>query len=112
MPVTTRQTNGVTILDVSGAVTAGEGSGQLHGAVNNALKGGATQILMNWNGCTHVDSSGIGEFIASHASVTNKGGTLKLAALPPKVQTALNVTKLNNVVETHDTEDAGVASFK
>ena len=112
MPVTTRQANGVTILNVSGAVTAGEGSGQLHGAVKNALKGGATQILMNWQGSTILDSSGIGECIASHASVTNKGGTLKMAALPPKVQTALNVTKLNNVCETYDTEDQAVASFK
>jgi anti-sigma B factor antagonist len=111
MPVTTRQTNGVTILDVSGKVTAGEGSGQVRSAVNTALSGGATKILLNIKDTTTLDSSGIGEFMSSYASVTGKGGTLKLASPPPKVQDTLNVTKLNNVIETHDTEDEAVKSF-
>lgn len=111
MPVTTRQTNGVTILDVSGPITAGEGAGQLHSAVNNALNAGATSVLLNWADTTTIDSTGVGEFISSYASVTNKGGTLKSASLPPKVQDVLNITKLNNVVEVYPTEDEAVKSF-
>ena len=112
MPVTTRQANGITVLDVSGPITADGSGGQVHSAVQQAVQAGTKNILLHLGGVAMVDSSGIGECIASLASVTNKGGTLKMAAVPPKVQDVLNVTKLNNVIETHDTEDAAVASFK
>ncbi|WP_395675376.1 STAS domain-containing protein [Inquilinus sp.] len=111
MPVTTRQSNGVTILDVAGKVTIDIGAVQLREAVQGALNGGAKNILLNVKDMTTVDSSGIGEFISSYTGATNRGGALKLLSVPPKLYDTLVITQLLTVFEIYDNEDEAVASF-
>ena len=111
MPVTTRQKNGVTILDVTGKVTIGVGDVQLREAVRQALDGGAKNILLNVKDTTTIDSSGVGEFISSYTGATNRGGALKLLSVPSKLHDILTITQLISVFEIYDNEDEAVASF-
>lgn len=111
MPVNTRKVGDVTVVDVSGKVTIGAGAEQLRDTVQEALNGGATKILLNLGQATVVDSSGIGEFVSAYTRVTNRGGNLKLAALPPKVHDILTITQLITVFDVYDSEDEAVASF-
>ncbi len=106
-----RQAGDVTILDLSGKITIGEGSVQLREAVRKLLDDGKKKILLNLGDVSYVDSSGIGELVSSYTTTNNQGGQLKLLNLTKKIQDLLMITKLLTVFHTFDNEQEAVASF-
>ena len=111
MKVSTRQVDGVTILDLSGRITLGEGSVVLRDAVRDLLAKGDKNILLNLGDVSYIDSSGIGELVSAFTSVKNAGGELKLLNLTKKVQDLLQITKLYTVFDVKDDETSAVGSF-
>jgi anti-sigma B factor antagonist len=111
MKVSVRQREGVTVLDLEGKITIGSGDLELRNAVQKAVGDGAKNVLVNLGKVTTIDSSGVGELVASYTTATGRGAKLKLVNLPPKVQDVLTVTQLITVFETFDTEDEAIASF-
>ncbi len=111
MKVSTRQIDGVTILDLSGRITLGEGSVQLREAVRDLLAKGSKQILLNLGDVNYIDSSGIGELVSAYTAVRNQGGDLKLLNLTKKVHDLLQITKLYTVFDIRDDEASAVAAF-
>jgi anti-sigma B factor antagonist len=107
-----RQAGDVTILDLSGKITIGEGSVQLREAVKRMLDEGKKKLLLNLGDVSYVDSSGIGELVSSYTTTGNQGGQLKLLNQTKKIHDLLTITKLVTVFETHDNEETAVASFK
>ncbi|HMG37209.1 MAG TPA: STAS domain-containing protein [Blastocatellia bacterium] len=107
-----RQVGEVTILDLSGKITIGEGSVQLRETVRKMLDEGRKKLLLNLGDVSYVDSSGIGELVSSYTTTNNNGGQLKLLNQTKKIQDLLTITKLLTVFETFDDESAAVASFK
>lgn len=111
MKVSTRQVDGITILDLSGRITLGEGSVTLRDAVRDVLGKGEKHILLNLGDVSYIDSSGIGELVSAFTSVKNAGGDLKLLSLTKKVKDLLQITKLYTVFDVHDDEAGAVAAF-
>ncbi len=111
MKVSTRQVDGVTILDLSGRITLGEGSVQLRDAVRDLLSKGSKKILLNLGDVNYIDSSGIGELVSAYTTVRNQGGDLKLLNLTKKVHDLLQITKLYTVFDIKDDEASGIAAF-
>src|ERR1700742_5190323 len=109
--VSTRQVDGVTILDLSGRITLGEGSVTLRDAVRDLVAKGDKNILLNLGDVSYIDSSGIGELVSAFTSVKNNGGELKLLNLTKKVQDLLQITKLYTVFDVKDDETHAVGSF-
>jgi len=109
--IATRQVNGVTVLDVSGKITLGEGSSALRDALHAAIGAGQKKILLNLGEVNYIDSSGIGELVAAFTTVSNQGGQLKLLNLTKRVQDLLQITKLYTVFDVHDDEAHAVRSF-
>src|SRR5215470_10430933 len=107
-----REAGDVTILDLSGKITIGEGSVQLREAVRRLLDEGRKKILLNLGDVAYVDSSGIGELVSSYTTTNNQGGQLKLLNLTKKIQDLLMITKLLTVFETYDNEQSALTSFK
>ena len=66
---------------------------------------------MNLADVNYIDSSGIGELVASFTSTSNAGGSLKLLSLTKRVQDLLQITKLYTVFEVFDDEAAAIRSF-
>jgi anti-sigma B factor antagonist len=110
--ISTRQVDGVTILDMSGRITLGEGSVQLRDAVRDLLGKGQKHILLNLGDVTYIDSSGIGELVSAFTTAKNQGGELKLLNLTRKVHDLLQITKLYTVFDVKDDEASAIASFK
>jgi len=111
MKVSTRQVDGVTILDLSGRITLGEGSVQLRDAIRDLLAKGSKLILLNLADVNYIDSSGIGELVSAYTTVRNQGGELKLLNLTKKVHDLLQITKLYTVFDVKDDEATAIASF-
>jgi anti-sigma B factor antagonist len=112
MKVSSRQVDGVVIVDLSGRITLGEGSTVLRDTVRDLLSKGQKKILLNLAEVTYIDSSGIGELVSAYTSVRNQGGDLKLLNLTKKVHDLLQITKLYTVFDVKDSESAAVASLK
>jgi anti-sigma B factor antagonist len=111
MKVKTREVDGITILDLSGRITLGEGSVTLRDSVRDLLAKGAKNILLNLADITYIDSSGIGELVSAFTSVRNSGGELKLLNLTKKVHDLLQITKLYTVFDIKDDEASAIAAF-
>ena len=112
MKTSTRQVDGVTIVDCSGRITLGEGSVILRDNVRDLLAKGNKKILLNLGDVNYIDSSGIGELVSAYTTVKNQGGELKLLNLTKKVNDLLQITKLYTVFDVKDDEAAAVKSFK
>ncbi len=110
--ISTRQVDGITVLDISGRITLGEGSVQLRDATRDLLAKGQKHILLNLGDVTYIDSSGIGELVSAFTTVKNQGGELKLLNLTRKVHDLLQITKLYTVFDVKDDEASAIASFK
>jgi anti-sigma B factor antagonist len=111
MKSSTRQVDGVTIVDLSGRITLGEGSIVLRDTVRDLIGKGNKQILLNLGDVNYIDSSGIGELVSAFTTVRNQGGELKLLNLTKKVHDLLQITKLYTVFDVKDDETAAVRSF-
>jgi anti-sigma B factor antagonist len=111
MTIDTRTSNGVTILDIHGKITIGEGSAEIRNTVRDLLQAGKKKILLNLGDVSYVDSSGIGELVSSFTTVTNQGGELKLLNLTKKLRELLAITKLLTVFESFDDEETAVGSY-
>jgi anti-sigma B factor antagonist len=109
--IESRLSGDVTILDVAGKITLGDGSVVLREKVKELVAGGNKKVLLNLGNVTYIDSSGIGELVAAFTSVSNSGGALKLLHLTKRVQDLLQITKLYTVFEVHDDEAKAIASF-
>jgi anti-sigma B factor antagonist len=112
MKANTRQVNGITVVDMSGRITLGEGSVILRDTIRDLLSRGNKKILLNLGDVTYIDSSGIGELVSAFTSVRNQGGELKLLNLTKKVHDLLQITKLYTVFDIKDDETAAVGAFK
>ena len=111
MTIETRTSGPVTILDIHGKITIGEGSAEVRSVVRGLLQAGNKDILMNLGDVSYVDSSGIGELVSSFTTVSNQGGQLKLLNLTKKLQELLAITKLLTVFDSYDDEQKALASF-
>jgi anti-sigma B factor antagonist len=112
MKASSRQVNGVTVVDMSGRITLGEGSVVLRETVRDLLSKGEKKILLNLGNVTYIDSSGIGELVSAFTSVRNQGGELKLLNLTKKVHDLLQITKLYTVFDIKDDETSAIGAFK
>jgi anti-sigma B factor antagonist len=109
---TAGKNNKITILDLSGKITIGEGSVQLREAVRELLDSGVRKIILNMGDVSYVDNSGIGELVSSYTSTNQSEGRLILENLTKKIQDLLVICKLITVFEVFETEKAAIASFK
>jgi anti-sigma B factor antagonist len=110
--ISERQAGDVTVLDMSGKITIGEGSVALRTAIRRLLEEGKKRILLNLAGVGYIDSSGIGELVSSYTAINKDGGQLKLLNLTQKLRDLLTITKLLTVFDVYEDEAEALNSFK
>jgi len=93
LTVNVREAPEVVILDLSGRITLGEPLAELRDSIREALAGDRKNVLLNLADVSHIDSSGLGQLIGSYASVTSRGGQMKLLNLQKRVDALMQVTK-------------------
>ena len=112
LTIASRELDGVTVLDLSGRITLGEGSVQLRDAVRGLISKGQKRILLNMADVNYIDSSGLGELVSAFTTAKNQQADVKLLSLTKKVHDLLQLTKLYTVFDIKDDEASAIASFK
>ena len=111
MRIEERTVGGVTILDLKGKLTLGEGDTLLKDKVHSLLHQGRKQFLLNLGDVPYIDSAGIGEVVRTFSTVSRQGGSLKLLNLTKRLHDLLAITKLLTLFETFSAEADAVRSF-
>jgi anti-sigma B factor antagonist len=112
MRATYRDAGDVTVVDIGGRITLGEGSALLRSTIKDLLAEGRKKIVLNLGDVNYIDSSGIGELVTGFTTVKKAGGDLKLLHLTKKVHDLLQLTKLFTVFEVFSDENVVVRSFQ
>jgi len=112
LAIASREVDGVTVLELSGRITLGEGSVQLRDAIRDLIGKGQRNILLDVGEVSYIDSSGLGELVSAYTTARNQGAKLKLLKLTKKVHDLLQLTKLYTVFDIYDDEASAIASFK
>jgi anti-sigma B factor antagonist len=109
--VTCRRIDSVTVVDLGGRITLGEGATVLRDTIRELLSKGENRILLNLGEVTYIDSSGLGELVSGFSLVRKSGGDLKLLHLTRKVHDLLQITKLYTVFDVQDDEARAIGAF-
>jgi anti-sigma B factor antagonist len=112
LKINIRENGPVTILDINGRLMAGEAVAELRDTIRELLESEQKNLVLNLEGVSHIDSSGLGQLVGSFATVSNHGGRLKLLNLQGQLRDVLHATKLYTVFETYSTEKAALWSFR
>jgi anti-sigma B factor antagonist len=111
MVIEERVIGDITVLDLKGKMTLGEGDELLKDKINSLIHQGQKKLLLNLEGVPYIDSAGLGEIVRTYTTVSRQGGNLKLVNLTKRITDLLSITKLLTVFETFDAEKDAVASF-
>lgn len=111
MNIEERAVGDVTVLDLKGRVTLGEGDELLKDKVNSLINQGRRKLVLNLAEVPYIDSAGLGEIVRTYTTVSRQGGSLKLLGLTKRITDLLSITKLLTVFETFETEEGAIRSF-
>ena len=111
MEIAERSVDGVTVLDLKGKMTLGDGDELLRMKINTCIAEGNKKIVLNLGEVPYIDSAGLGEIVRTYTTVSRQGGNLKLVNLTKRITDLLSITKLLTVFETFDSEAEALKSF-
>ena len=111
MQIEERLVGEVTILDLKGKITLGEGDEALKDKINSLIHQNRKRILLNLEDVPYIDSAGLGEIVRTYTTVSRQGGQLKLVNLTKRITDLLSITKLLTVFETFDSESDALKSY-
>jgi anti-sigma B factor antagonist len=111
MQIEERSAGDVTVLDLKGKMTLGEGDELLRDKINSLIQQGRRKVVLNLEDVPYLDSAGLGEIVRTYTTISRQGGSLKLLNLTKRITDLLSITKLLTVFDTYDSEADAVRSF-
>jgi len=112
MDFKTRKINDIVIYDIEWEFKiVDEMPIALHDDVRSQLKSGKRHFLFNLKNVNYLDSTGLGEIVASFISISNLGGKPKLTNLIPRIRLMLEVTGLIKIFEIVEDEKTAIKNF-
>ena len=111
MDITKRRVGDITILDLKGKLTIGDGAEVLRDTVASVVFQEERKILLNLAGVPYMDSGGLGELVRCSTVAGKASGAVKLVNMTSKITDLLAITKLSNVFDTFESESEALASF-
>jgi anti-sigma B factor antagonist len=100
----------VLIIEPSGPVRL-YGEDELPALIASLLERRFLNFLLNLHRVHCIDCMGLGSIVRAFATVSRKGGRLKLLNVQKRVRELLDVMKLSTVFEMFDSEEHALRSF-
>ena len=111
MKTSVRQIGHVSVVDISGKITIGEGDVVLREKVNELLDNDQKHILLNLEKVSYMDSAGIGELVASSKLAERVASEVKLVNVQDQVRHILELSMVLPMLDVHDNEEQALAAF-
>ena len=110
MSLDTREVGRVTIVRCNGRIVAGGESESLRAHIDRLLLD-RRSIILHMGEVGFIDSSGLGTMVRSLTSSRRAHGDLKLCNVTEQVRKVLEMSRLTQVFDTHESEEKAVAAF-
>ena len=111
MSISTRQTDGVTILEPEGKIMGGPEATELRNKLYELIAQNLKKVVIDLTHVEWMNSTGLGILISGMTSLRNNKGELKLTSVNEKVANLFEITKLASVFDTYKTPEEAVNSF-
>ena len=106
-----RRIDDVTVVVLSGEMLLDDGDLAFRRHIAALLNESRIKILVDLDGVTYIDSSGVGMMVAQLKTVRQRGGDMRLMRLNSRGQRMLTLLKLRSTFETFDDEAMALRSF-
>lgn len=111
MDISTRKQGGVQVVRLKGALRLGDAVDGFRNTVITAIDEGETNFVLNLSDVPMMDSSGIGELIRLHTRLKREGGEIKLVNPGKFVLHTMNLVKIVNMFDIHESDEAAAKAF-
>jgi anti-sigma B factor antagonist len=96
--LSTRYAGRVAIVHLQGRFTLGPALHRVKPRIDSVLSAkSSTGLVLNLAGVDYIDSSGLGELVAIHASAMRRRAGVVLACVPARIQELLSITRLDGI---------------
>jgi anti-sigma B factor antagonist len=112
MKFKSRESKGVTIIELTGNVMGGPDATILNDQLHKLIDENKKKVVVDLDEVKFINSSGLGMLIGGLTTLRNSGGELKLARASKKIEDLLKMTKLTTVFDIHKTVNEAVTAFK
>lgn len=102
--------NGVTVLAPTGRLDVA-GAPALKEAIVELVKNGAPKVVIDMEGVSFVDSTGLGSVISALKQIRNNQGEMRLAAPNQQARVVLELTTLDRVFPYYATVEEALTGF-
>ena len=110
MTIQERLVSGVGLIRISGRVTLTDGTVVFADTLQRLIQQGHIQLILDVADVPYIDSTALAIILRAHATVTRRGGGLKLLHVKGHVRELLELTRLVSVFEVFDSEAQAFAS--
>lgn len=111
MKLSTKEISGVMILKMDGSMLGGPEASELNNALHKLIEAKKKKVVVDLGDVSLMNSSGLGMLIGGVTTMRNAGGDLKIAHATEKVLQVFKITKVQSVIEIHDTVKGAVESY-
>jgi anti-sigma B factor antagonist len=110
MTIQERIVSDVAIVRITGRVTLTEGTPEFDDVLQRLVQEGHIRIVLDLGDVPYIDSTALGSLLRTHATVSRRGGAMKLLNVKGHVRELLELTRLLTVFEAFDSEAEAIAS--
>jgi anti-sigma B factor antagonist len=111
MKLDTRYEDEILIVDIEGEVDL-YNAPQIKDVVSKNVQDGFIKVIINLDGVTYIDSSGIGSLIFCRSLLKQNNGALCILKIHDSVKRVFELTKLTSIFSVFDDEMEALESFE
>jgi anti-sigma B factor antagonist len=104
--------DGIAVVKLAGRVMLGDESARIETLTAELLAEGRRKLIFDVGGVTHIDSTGIGRFIAAFNLVMQAGAAMVLAGAGGVLREGFRVTRLDTVFKFAPDIEAAAAQLR
>jgi stage II sporulation protein AA (anti-sigma F factor antagonist) len=100
------------VIRISGRVTLTDGTTVFDDTLQRLIGQGYNKLVLDLGAVPYIDSTALGIILRAHATVTRRGGSVKLLNIRGHVRELFELTRLLTVIDAFDSEADALASME
>ena len=111
MKLNVRDQDDVTVISPTGSLVLGPPEDAMYETLTRLLSEGRTRLIIDLGGLKRIDSSGIECLLVASQRARDRGGDARLARVPPRFQTLLDIAHLSDILHIYPEVADAVSSY-
>ncbi|HLJ76651.1 MAG TPA: STAS domain-containing protein [Acidobacteriaceae bacterium] len=100
------------VVDVSGSMTARSPLKALEAQIQELMLQGVVNIVLDLSKVDYVDSAGLGVLMHAYNKLHQKGGSLRLCGVQPRLRKILHTTHTDTLLPVDGSRQDGIAAVR